>query len=247
MPPTIPHQQPHKPNGDSPPPYQQIQGKPEYDVPSAPQHPSLPETPVQHPNHQPAPKPQTQNLYEYYAGIAVASNSASQFVCTRNGFYYAPHPSDCQKYFICTNREIHVHQCGFGIHWNYIHSQCDLSDRGMCYARNHWHGGNGGFDGNVPANHEIHSGELVTETENEAIDEIEDSVWNIVEQEMTSGAAEHDAASTVAPENSENNVVETNPPSNDVHQEQTHTEVENEDQDRLEPGMLKNRSFWFIF
>lgn len=148
-----------------------------------PQQPSLPEAPhVERPNHVPAQNPDSQSLYEYFTGIAVVANSGSKFLCTRDGFYFGPHPSDCQKYFICANRKIHLHQCGFGIHWNYAHSQCDLSDRAMCYARSQQStSGNDGFNGNVPANHEISNNDL----EEQDVDETEDNTWGFIGQEIT--------------------------------------------------------------
>lgn len=131
----------------------------------------------------------------------------------------------------------------------------------MCYSRNQWSGNNGGFDTNVPANHEIHSGELVTEPDHEAIDEVEDSAWNLIEKEMANitaaeenptgpnEVAEHEVVPENAqvpgnnaqiPENSENNAAEEIQPGNDANQEQPSepAEPQNEVEEKLEPGVL---------
>lgn len=61
-------------------------------------------------------KPNT-TLVEFYPGITIASMNPTKFACSRDGFYFGPHPISCQKYFICSDRQLHEHQCGNGIQW----------------------------------------------------------------------------------------------------------------------------------
>jgi len=56
------------------------------------------------------------------------------FHCTNPEFYFAPHPRICEKYFICENYQIHAHQCGEGIYWDYVYQQCDFPSKSFCYS-----------------------------------------------------------------------------------------------------------------
>lgn len=95
-------------------------------------------------------------IVDYYPGIGVQSNNPTVFVCSRANFYFAPHPTNCQKYFICSNGQIHEHQCGYGVHWDHIQSQCEFAERAKCFARNqHQQQDNDSIIGNIPANQEI--------------------------------------------------------------------------------------------
>lgn len=71
---------------------------------------------------------------QYYPGIAIAPNNPFGFQCTIDGFYFAPHPDKCEQYFICENRRIHAHQCASGIHWDYVHLQCDYAEKAYCFT-----------------------------------------------------------------------------------------------------------------
>lgn len=54
--------------------------------------------------------------------------------CLKPGFYFVPHPNNCEQYYICENQKIHAHQCANGVHWDYVANQCDVPDRAICYA-----------------------------------------------------------------------------------------------------------------
>lgn len=71
---------------------------------------------------------------QYYPGIMYAPHSHHGYQCSIDGFYFAPHPYDCEKYFICENRRIHPHQCGPGINWDYVYLQCNFPDRTYCFS-----------------------------------------------------------------------------------------------------------------
>lgn len=72
---------------------------------------------------------------EFYPGLV--ESIPNVFHCTNPEFYFAPHPRNCEKYFICENYRIHSHQCGEGIHWDYVFNQCDFPVRTFCYAGPH--------------------------------------------------------------------------------------------------------------
>lgn len=71
---------------------------------------------------------------DYYPGIQINPNIPSGYLCTLDGFYFVPHPTVCERYFICVDRRIHFHQCGSGIHWDYVYEQCNFPQRTYCYA-----------------------------------------------------------------------------------------------------------------
>lgn len=77
---------------------------------------------------------QSSNDNEYYPGIVTSPHNPNQAYCTKDGLYFAPHPIDCQKYFICENQRAHSHQCGAGIHWDYIFSQCVHAETAFCFS-----------------------------------------------------------------------------------------------------------------
>lgn len=109
--------------------------------PSRPQVPESPPNPAQPPTPQnPYPQWPTYNPVDsgddFYPGIKVNNKSPLGYQCTIDGFYFAPHPDFCEQYFICENRRIHFHQCGAGIHWDYIYLQCDFPERAYCYSNN---------------------------------------------------------------------------------------------------------------
>lgn len=116
-----------------------------YDLqPSIPseQNPPKPQQPQPQPPPKPQPSPNTipnwpvESGDDFYPGIKVTKNSPLGYQCTIDGFYFAPHPDFCEQYFICENRRIHFHQCGAGIHWDYIYLQCDFPERAYCYSNN---------------------------------------------------------------------------------------------------------------
>lgn len=103
-----------------------------------------------------AAKPNT-TVVEFYPGLTVKSMNPTTFACSRDNFYFAPHPTSCQKYFICTNRRLHEHQCGNGIQWDFINARCDFIETASCFSRSQQQQENDSFFSNVPANHEVDS------------------------------------------------------------------------------------------
>lgn len=77
------------------------------------------------------------DMIEYYVGIQYDKYSMTDFRCTIDHFYFAPHPKSCQKYFICVNRRAYQHQCGDGVYWDYINNQCDFARKSICYKDLH--------------------------------------------------------------------------------------------------------------
>ncbi len=49
-------------------------------------------------------------------------------------FYFAPHPRNCEMYFICENYRIHPHECGEGVHWDYVNNRCNFPLAAICFA-----------------------------------------------------------------------------------------------------------------
>lgn len=77
---------------------------------------------------------QSSNNHEYYPGVITSPHNPNLPMCTKDGLYFAPHPTDCQKYFICEGHRVHSHQCGTGIHWDYIFSQCVHAETAFCFS-----------------------------------------------------------------------------------------------------------------
>lgn len=105
---------------------------PQSQKPPPPEHNAFPHWPTFQPNHD------TDQVYiddDYYPGIKRNPNNPAGYQCTLDGFYFVPHPLVCERYFICENRRIHFHQCGNGIHWDFIHLQCDHPGHAFCYAK----------------------------------------------------------------------------------------------------------------
>lgn len=71
---------------------------------------------------------------EYYPGVISSPHNPNMPRCTKDGLYFAPHPTDCQRYFICENHRVHNHQCGAGIYWDYMFSQCVKAETAFCYS-----------------------------------------------------------------------------------------------------------------
>ncbi|KAJ6647373.1 putative chitinase 10 [Pseudolycoriella hygida] len=63
------------------------------------------------------------------------------FHCMDPEFYFAPHPRNCEMYFICENYRIHPQECGEGVYWDYKNNRCNFPLAAVCYA------------GSSPANH----------------------------------------------------------------------------------------------
>lgn len=76
--------------------------------------------------------PDYSHTSEFYPGLV--ESIPNVFHCSNPEFYFAPHPRSCEKYFICENYRIHSHQCGEGIHWDYVFNQCDFPVKTFCYA-----------------------------------------------------------------------------------------------------------------
>jgi len=60
--------------------------------------------------------------------------SPNIFHCMDPEFYFAPHPRNCEMYFICENYRIHPHECGEGVHWDYMNNRCDYPIAAICYG-----------------------------------------------------------------------------------------------------------------
>lgn len=95
--------------------------------------------------------PEYNEADEFYPGIV--ESIPNVFHCTNPEFYFAPHPRICEKYFICENYRIHNHQCGEGIHWDYVYNQCEFPLKTFCYS-----------DGSI-TNRPIHGNEYSEEPE----------------------------------------------------------------------------------
>ncbi|XP_001655681.2 probable chitinase 10 [Aedes aegypti] len=52
--------------------------------------------------------------------------------CTSDGFYFIPHPSACESYYICAYGMLILHSCGQGVYWNSDTNQCDFPERTNC-------------------------------------------------------------------------------------------------------------------
>jgi len=131
------------------PPYYPQEPQPEYEYPLYPNTPHhQTEQPQYHTNPQEYTNPPSYTAHppplienpgtdynpsdEFYPGLY--ESIPNVFHCTNPEFYFAPHPRSCEKYFICENYRIHSHQCGEGIHWDYIFNQCDFPVKTFCYA-----------------------------------------------------------------------------------------------------------------
>lgn len=69
-----------------------------------------------------------------YPGLVEISPNI--FHCMDPEFYFAPHPRDCEMYFICENYRIHPHECGEGVHWDYVNNRCNFPIAALCYSDN---------------------------------------------------------------------------------------------------------------
>ena len=84
----------------------------------------------------PMVRPTGNNFNEYYPGVAHVTRddgTIEKFICTRDHFYYVPHPSDCKKYFNCQSGQITEYQCGGTNFWSYNSFQCDRFESALCY------------------------------------------------------------------------------------------------------------------
>lgn len=58
-----------------------------------------------------------------------------QYVCDYNrDFYFAPHPTNCQQYFICVFGSRRTEQCANELIFDWIHLRCDTRENGFCLA-----------------------------------------------------------------------------------------------------------------
>ncbi|KAJ6647238.1 putative chitinase 10 [Pseudolycoriella hygida] len=101
---------------------------PTYSPTSAPTYTGNPPPLIDNPN-----VPDYSQTHEFYPGLV--ESIPNVFHCTNPEFYFAPHPRNCEKYFICENYRIHSHQCGEGIQWDYVYNQCDFPKKTFCFAK----------------------------------------------------------------------------------------------------------------
>ncbi|XP_058838639.1 probable chitinase 10 isoform X2 [Topomyia yanbarensis] len=52
--------------------------------------------------------------------------------CASDGFYFIPHPSACESYYICAYGMLILHSCGQGVYWNTDTNQCDFPYNTNC-------------------------------------------------------------------------------------------------------------------
>lgn len=171
-------------------------------------------------------KPST-NPAEFYPGIVVKSINPTTFACSRDDFYFAPHPTSCQKYFICSNRQLHEHQCGSGIQWDYIRSQCEHIERATCFGRAQQQLENGSFTGSVPAHHEVEP--IAVESAEDGTEGVLDPEFGVTDGTIDpdqSNAEEIDPEYTATPDLSDASDVEN----------ETTSQVNNGTNDEIDPG-----------
>jgi len=143
----LPGTQQHVPILPNPPYYPQPQPQPQPELeqpgsswsnnPGITQYPTqAPQFPSYSPSYPAHPPiidvPEYSETDEFFPGLV--ESLANVFHCTNPDFYFAPHPRICGKYFICENYRIHDHQCGDGIHWDYVYNQCDYPEKSYCYS-----------------------------------------------------------------------------------------------------------------
>lgn len=80
------------------------------------------------------PHPQYNETNVVYPGLVEISPNI--FHCMDPSFYFAPHPRNCEMYFICENYRIHPHECGEGVYWDYMNNRCNFPLAAICYAGN---------------------------------------------------------------------------------------------------------------
>ncbi|XP_055599883.1 probable chitinase 10 [Uranotaenia lowii] len=52
--------------------------------------------------------------------------------CSSDAFYFIPHPSACESYYICAYGMLILHSCGQGVYWNSDTNQCDFPTNTHC-------------------------------------------------------------------------------------------------------------------
>lgn len=77
------------------------------------------------------------DLVEFYAGISYDKNAVHSFTCHFDFFYFTPHPLSCQKFIICSNKMAYEHQCGDGVYFDYLSTQCTLPKSAACFKDTH--------------------------------------------------------------------------------------------------------------
>lgn len=108
-----------------------IPGKPEYS--SGPVHPTIPsEYTTNKPEIATPSHPEYNETNVVYPGLVEISPNI--FHCMDPEFYFAPHPRNCELYFICENYRIHPHECGEGVYWDYVNNRCNFPLAAICYA-----------------------------------------------------------------------------------------------------------------
>jgi len=76
--------------------------------------------------------PQYNETDVVYPGLVEISPNI--FHCMDPEFYFAPHPRNCEMYFICENYRIHPHECGEGVYWDYVNNRCNFPLAAICYS-----------------------------------------------------------------------------------------------------------------
>lgn len=106
------------------------------DRPDGPVHPTIkPELTTNKPEIVPTPSHPVYNETDIvYPGLVEISPNI--FHCMDPEFYFAPHPRNCEMYFICENYRIHPHECGEGVYWDYVNNRCNFPLAELCFSGN---------------------------------------------------------------------------------------------------------------
>lgn len=107
--------------------------KPEYTI--GPVQPTIkPELTTKTPEIVTPSHPEYNETDVVYPGLVEISPNI--FHCMDPEFYFAPHPRNCEAYFICENYRIHPHECGEGVYWDYKNNRCNFPLAAICYSGN---------------------------------------------------------------------------------------------------------------
>lgn len=105
-------------------------GKPEYT--NGPVHPTIKPLTTNKPVEVTPSHPVYNETDVVYPGLVEISPNI--FHCMDPEFYFAPHPRNCEMYFICENYRIHPHECGEGVYWDYMNNRCNFPLAAICYG-----------------------------------------------------------------------------------------------------------------
>ncbi|XP_037930308.1 uncharacterized protein LOC119665036 [Teleopsis dalmanni] len=74
--------------------------------------------------------------YNVEKGICIGSSTNPDDGCTCPGGYsegdFLPHPTDCNKFYICSDGVLHVSSCGAGNYYNINQQACMLDSQNLC-------------------------------------------------------------------------------------------------------------------